>query len=64
MYYHVSRSIGDVYLKKPEYNMDLIFQKIGLVIALKRPTLTVEQQIHVCKLKPTDRFLIFALDGL
>ncbi|VAI75459.1 unnamed protein product [Triticum turgidum subsp. durum] len=41
------RSIGDIYLKKSEYNMDRIFQKIGLVIALKRLALTAEPQIHV-----------------
>ncbi|KAF6986353.1 hypothetical protein CFC21_004122 [Triticum aestivum] len=64
MYYQVSRSIGDIYLKKPEYNMDRIFRKIGLVIALKRLALTTEPQIHVRELKPIDHFLIFAYDGL
>ncbi|KAI4985011.1 hypothetical protein ZWY2020_017641 [Hordeum vulgare] len=60
----VSRSIGDVYLKKPEYSLDPLFRQIGPVIALKRPALSAEPQIHVRKLKPTDQFIIFASDGL
>uniref|UniRef100_A0ACD6A819 Uncharacterized protein n=1 Tax=Avena sativa TaxID=4498 RepID=A0ACD6A819_AVESA len=60
----VSRSIGDVYLKKPEYSMDPIFRQIGPVISMKRPALSAEPQIQVRKLKPTDQFLIFASDGL
>lgn len=60
----VSRSIGDVYLKKQEYSMDPLFRQIGPVIALKRPALSAEPQIQVRKLKPTDLFLIFASDGL
>lgn len=64
MYYQVSRSIGDVYLKKPEYSLDPLFRQIGPVIALKRPALSAEPQIHVRKLKPNDQFLIFASDGL
>ncbi|CAM0876361.1 unnamed protein product [Alopecurus aequalis] len=60
----VSRSIGDVYLKKQEYSMDPLFRQIGPVIALKRPALSAVPQIQVRKLKPTDQFLIFASDGL
>uniref|UniRef100_A0A453LUP0 protein-serine/threonine phosphatase n=1 Tax=Aegilops tauschii subsp. strangulata TaxID=200361 RepID=A0A453LUP0_AEGTS len=60
----VSRSIGDVYLKKPEYSLDPLFRQIGPVIALKRPALSAEPQIHVRKLKPNDQFIIFASDGL
>ncbi|KAF0915082.1 hypothetical protein E2562_033197 [Oryza meyeriana var. granulata] len=60
----VSRSIGDVYLKKPEYSMDPLFRNIGPPIPLKRPALSAEPSIHVRKLKPNDLFLIFASDGL
>ncbi|KAL9690824.1 hypothetical protein QQ045_011235 [Rhodiola kirilowii] len=54
----VSRSIGDVYLKKPE------LQTGYYPICLKRPVLSAEPSIHVRKLKPADLFLIFASDGL
>ncbi|KAE8008076.1 hypothetical protein FH972_004623 [Carpinus fangiana] len=60
----VSRSIGDVYLKKPEFNRDPIFQQFGNPIPLKRPVMTAEPSIIVRKLKPQDLFLIFASDGL
>jgi pyruvate dehydrogenase phosphatase len=60
----VSRSIGDVYLKKPEFNRDPIFQQFGNPIPLKRPVMTAEPSILVRKLKPQDLFLIFASDGL
>ncbi|XVF17567.1 hypothetical protein REPUB_Repub10bG0134500 [Reevesia pubescens] len=54
----VSRSIGDIYLKKP------LFQQFGLPIPLKRPVMTAEPSILIRKLKPQDLFLIFASDGL
>lgn len=60
----VSRSIGDVYLKKPEFNRDPIFQQFGNPIPLKRPVMTAEPSILIRKLLPQDSFLIFASDGL
>ncbi|XP_059458167.1 probable protein phosphatase 2C 63 [Corylus avellana] len=60
----VSRSIGDVYLKKPEFNRDPLFHHFGLPIPLKRPVMTAEPSIVNRKLKPNDMFLIFASDGL
>ncbi|KAJ4880718.1 putative protein phosphatase 2C 63 [Raphanus sativus] len=60
----VSRSIGDVYLKKPEFYRDPIFQQHGNHIPLRRPAMTAEPSIIVRKLKPQDLFLIFASDGL
>uniref|UniRef100_A0A5B7BZN8 protein-serine/threonine phosphatase n=2 Tax=Davidia involucrata TaxID=16924 RepID=A0A5B7BZN8_DAVIN len=60
----VSRSIGDVYLKKPEFSRDPIFQQFGNPIPLKRPVLTAEPSILTRKLRPLDLFLIFASDGL
>ncbi|KAL8166558.1 hypothetical protein V2J09_008057 [Rumex salicifolius] len=60
----VSRSIGDVYLKKPSFNRDPIFQQYGNPIPLRRPVLTAEPSILKRKIKPQDLFLIFATDGL
>ncbi|XP_021908289.1 probable protein phosphatase 2C 63 [Carica papaya] len=60
----VSRSIGDVYLKKPEFNRDPLFQQFASPIPLKRPVMTAEPSILIRKLKPQDLFLIFASDGL
>ncbi|CAK9164648.1 unnamed protein product [Ilex paraguariensis] len=60
----VSRSIGDVYLKKPEFNRDPILQQFGNLVPLKRPVLSAEPSIIKRKLKPQDLFLIFASDGL
>ena len=62
--FQVSRSIGDVYLKKPEFNRDPIFQQFGNPIPLKRPVMTAEPSIVIRKLMPQDSFLIFASDGL
>ncbi|KAK3035738.1 hypothetical protein RJ639_033440 [Escallonia herrerae] len=60
----VSRSIGDVYLKKPEFNRDPIFQQYGNPVPLKRPVLSAVPSIISRKLRPDDLFLIFASDGL
>ncbi|XP_009804465.1 probable protein phosphatase 2C 63 [Nicotiana sylvestris] len=60
----VSRSIGDAYLKKPEFNRDPIFQRYGNLVPLKRPVLTAEPSIVTRSIRPHDLFLIFASDGL
>lgn len=60
----VSRSIGDVYLKRPEFNRNPIFQQFGNPISLKRPVMTAEPSVLFRKLRPQDLFLIFASDGL
>lgn len=60
----MSRSIGDVYLKKPEFIRDPIFQQFGNPIPLKRPVMTAEPSILTRELRPQDLFLIFASDGL
>ncbi|XP_010939889.1 probable protein phosphatase 2C 78 [Elaeis guineensis] len=60
----VSRSIGDVYLKKPEFSRDPLFQHSVSPVPLKRPVMTAEPSIQTRKLKPNDLFLIFASDGL
>lgn len=60
----VSRSIGDIYLKKPEFHRDPIFQQYGTLVPMKRPLLSSVPSILKRKLKPQDLFLIFASDGL
>lgn len=60
----VSRSIGDVYLKKPEFSRDHLFHHFRLPIPLKKAVMTAEPSILIRKLKSNDLFLIFASDGL
>ncbi|XP_039116974.1 probable protein phosphatase 2C 78 [Dioscorea cayenensis subsp. rotundata] len=60
----VSRSIGDIYLKKPELSRDPLFQQFVSPVPLKRPVMTSEPSIRVRNLRPQDLFLIFASDGL
>nr|GFC30091.1 probable protein phosphatase 2C 63 [Tanacetum cinerariifolium] len=60
----VSRSIGDVYLKKPEFNRNPLFQQYASPIPLRRAVMSAEPSILTRKLRPQDLFLIFASDGL
>ncbi|KAL8150246.1 hypothetical protein V2J09_020054 [Rumex salicifolius] len=60
----ISRSIGDVYLKKAEYNREPLYAKFRLREPIKRPILSSEPAISVHELKPHDQFVIFASDGL
>ncbi|XP_042439153.1 probable protein phosphatase 2C 60 [Zingiber officinale] len=60
----VSRSIGDVYLKKAEFNREPLFAKFRLRETFKKPILSSEPYISVQPLQPQDVFLIFASDGL
>ncbi|KAJ6805401.1 putative protein phosphatase 2C 78 [Iris pallida] len=60
----VSRSIGDVYLKKPDFSRDPLFQQFVSPVPLKRAVITAEPSILTRKLKPHDLFMIFASDGL
>ncbi|XP_074585967.1 putative protein phosphatase 2C 78 [Curcuma longa] len=60
----VSRAIGDIYLKKPEFSRDPLFQQFVSPVPLKRPVISAEPSIRIHKLKPHDLFLIFASDGL
>ncbi|GAB2259924.1 hypothetical protein Droror1_Dr00010779 [Drosera rotundifolia] len=58
----VSRAIGDIYLKRPEFS-DL-YQKFGSSVPLKRAVISAEPSISMRKLDPDDLFVIFASDGL
>lgn len=60
----VSRSIGDVYLKKAEYNREPLYAKFRLREPFRKPILSSEPSISAHELQPFDQFLIFASDGL
>ncbi|KAI3995275.1 hypothetical protein MKX01_032077 [Papaver californicum] len=59
----VTRSLGDAYLKKAEFNRDPLQSKFRLP-PFDKPLLRPDPSILVHKLKPQDQFLIFASDGL
>ncbi|MQL97915.1 hypothetical protein Taro_030607 [Colocasia esculenta] len=60
----VSRSIGDVYLKKAEFNREPLYPKFRVREPFRRPILSAEPSISVQALQSHDKFLIFASDGL
>ncbi|KAL5561238.1 hypothetical protein UlMin_030985 [Ulmus minor] len=60
----VSRSIGDVYLKKSEFNREPLYTKFRLREPFKKPILSADPAITVHQLQPIDQFVIFASDGL
>ncbi|XP_068315826.1 probable protein phosphatase 2C 38 isoform X3 [Pyrus communis] len=60
----VSRSIGDAYLKRQEFNKEPLLAKFRLSQPFNKPILKAEPTILVQKLYPEDQFLIFASDGL
>ncbi|KAF6140480.1 hypothetical protein GIB67_010310 [Kingdonia uniflora] len=60
----ISRSIGDVYLKKAEFNREPLYAKFRLRDPMRRPILSADPAISVYQLQPHDLFLIFASDGL
>ncbi|KAH1265871.1 putative protein phosphatase 2C 38 [Glycine max] len=62
--YKISRSIGDAYLKKAEFNKAPLLAKFRLSEPFDQPILKVESAILVQKLCPHDLFLILASDGL
>lgn len=60
----VSRSIGDAYLKKSEFNKEPLLARFRLSEPFSKPILSPEPSIFVHKLNTKDQFLIFASDGL
>jgi len=60
----VSRSIGDAYLKRPEFTIDPSVPRFQLSEPLRRPVLTAEPSIYTRVVREQDKFLIFASDGL
>ncbi|XP_009801002.1 putative protein phosphatase 2C 38 [Nicotiana tabacum] len=59
----VSRSIGDAYLKKAEFNQSPLLAKFRLP-SFSTPILSAEPSIFIHRLTSKDQFLIFASDGL
>ncbi|KDO36191.1 hypothetical protein CISIN_1g046755mg, partial [Citrus sinensis] len=60
----ISRSIGDAYLKKVEFNREPLLPKFRLPEPFHKPILLAEPTVSVQRLYPEDQFLIFASDGL
>ncbi|CAM8921762.1 unnamed protein product [Rhodiola kirilowii] len=60
----ISRSIGDVYLKKAEFNREPLYAKFRLREPFRRPILSSDPSISEHELQPHDQFVIFASDGL
>ncbi|KAF8717986.1 hypothetical protein HU200_025452 [Digitaria exilis] len=61
----VSRSIGDVYLKKPDMcRSNPMLQQSLCPFPLRRPVMSAVPSITTRKLRPGDRFVVFASDGL
>ncbi|CAH9096183.1 unnamed protein product [Cuscuta europaea] len=60
----ISRSIGDAYLKKSEFNREPLLPKFRLSEPFSDPILSPEPSISIHKLSSKDQFLIFASDGL
>ncbi|KAI4364496.1 hypothetical protein MLD38_020578 [Melastoma candidum] len=60
----VSRSIGDVYLKRPEFNKEPLNPKFRLPEPFDAPILSANPAIISHPLHVNDCFLIFASDGL
>lgn len=62
--FQITRSIGDAYLKKAEFNREPLLAKFRLPKPFTKPILSPEPSISVHKLNSKDQFLIFASDGL
>ncbi|XP_004248644.1 probable protein phosphatase 2C 60 isoform X1 [Solanum lycopersicum] len=60
----ITRSIGDVYLKKAEFNREPLYAKFRLRESFQRPILSADPAILVHPVQPQDQFIIFASDGL
>ncbi|XP_073298005.1 probable protein phosphatase 2C 38 isoform X2 [Primulina huaijiensis] len=60
----ISRSIGDAYLKKPEFNKEPLLAKFRLSEPFSKPILNPEPSIFTHKLNSKDQFVILASDGL
>ncbi|KAL6532923.1 hypothetical protein OROGR_013883 [Orobanche gracilis] len=60
----ISRSIGDAYLKRPEFALDSSFPRFHLPEPLSGPVLRSDPTLFIRDLQRNDRFIIFASDGL
>ncbi|KAK7272417.1 hypothetical protein RJT34_28997 [Clitoria ternatea] len=60
----ILRSIGDAFLKRPEFWLDSSYPWFYVPEPITRPVLSAEPSVSSRVLQPTDKFLIFASDGL
>ncbi|KAI3696782.1 hypothetical protein L6452_29319 [Arctium lappa] len=60
----VSRSIGDAYLKDPEFNRAPLLPRFRLPQPFSKQILSPEPSISIHEVNSKDEFLIFASDGL
>ncbi|CAL5046371.1 unnamed protein product [Urochloa decumbens] len=60
----LSRSIGDAYLKHPQYNKEPLPAKFRLRKPFSKPLLSANPSIVSHSIQPRDHFVIFASDGL
>ncbi|KAM0023979.1 putative protein-serine/threonine phosphatase [Helianthus debilis subsp. tardiflorus] len=60
----ISRSIGDVYLKKVEFNREPLYAKFRLCDPIRSPILSADPSVSMHEIVPEDRFVIFAYEGL
>ncbi|KAK8936423.1 putative protein phosphatase 2C 28 [Platanthera zijinensis] len=60
----VSRSIGDAYLKKAEFNREPLIGKFRVYESFSKPILSADPSVVAHKICPQDQFVIFASDGL
>ncbi|KAI3677110.1 hypothetical protein L1987_86730 [Smallanthus sonchifolius] len=60
----VSRSIGDAYLKSPEFNRAPLLPKFRLPQPFSKQILSPEPSISIHEINSKDEFIIFASDGL
>ncbi|XP_010543348.1 PREDICTED: probable protein phosphatase 2C 67 isoform X1 [Tarenaya hassleriana] len=60
----VTRSIGDAYLKRVEFNREPLMSKFRLPEPFTKPILRSDPSVTVHQLNPEDEFLIFGSDGL
>lgn len=60
----VSRTIGDAYLKKPEFAIDPSYPRFHLREPIRRPVLGNGPSLYTRELKHEDKFIVFASDGL
>ncbi|KAI3683774.1 hypothetical protein L1987_84289 [Smallanthus sonchifolius] len=60
----VSRSIGDAYLKNPEFNREPLLRKFRLSQPFSKQILSPQPSVSIHEINSQDQFLIFASDGL
>ncbi|XP_042016579.1 probable protein phosphatase 2C 38 [Salvia splendens] len=60
----ISRSIGDAYLKRREFNRPPLIEKYMVPGIFEQPILLAEPTVEEQGINPRDEFIIFASDGL